>query len=324
MVERHGIECDWEKRGKVHAAVSPKGRDQVLEPFAKELEALGEPFRWLEADELRAELGSPYYHAGVATPGCILMNPAALCRGLAESLPENVTLYEHSPVTELDYDNGVRLTTTGGSLFAPKMIIAVNGFAQRFNVFRGKLLIFSADASLSRQLTEDERAALGGQETWGLTPANAFAGVTMRRTRDHRILIRHGIYYCPSARRSNYERARAREIHKQLLDRRFPMLPEVGIEHTWTGYLALSRNHAPGFGQVAPNVYAAVCQNAVGVTKGTISGLLAADMACGEDNPLIADMESLGTPSSLPPQPFLDWGVRARMAWDLWAARAER
>ena len=55
-----------------------------------------------------------------------------------------------------------------------------------------------------------------------------------------------------------------------------------------------------------------------------IGGLLAADMACGEDNPLIADMESLGSPEPLPPRPFLDIGVRAKFAWELWRNRGER
>jgi glycine/D-amino acid oxidase-like deaminating enzyme len=102
------------------------------------------------------------------------------------------------------------------------------------------------------------------------------------------------------------------------------MLPEVSLEHTWTGFVCLSRNHAPGFGQVAPNITAAVCQNAIGVTRGTISGLLAADLATGRDNPMIADLEDLGQPDKLPPRPFLDIGVEARFAWELWSNRAER
>ena len=102
------------------------------------------------------------------------------------------------------------------------------------------------------------------------------------------------------------------------------MLPNVEMEHTWTGYICVSRNGTPGFGRVAPTIYAAVSQNGFGVTQGTISGVLAADMACGEDNPLIADMESLGTPPRLPPRPALDLGVRAWFAWKLLRARAER
>jgi hypothetical protein len=61
----------------------------------------------------------------------------------------------------------------------------------------------------------------------------------------------------------------------------------------------------------------------MGVTKGTFAGILAADMACGIDNPLINDMLSLGEPSLLPPRPFLDIGERARFIWEHWRNRHE-
>ncbi|MFS2013023.1 NAD(P)/FAD-dependent oxidoreductase [Azospirillum sp. CT11-132] len=323
QVDGHGIACDWSLRGKYHAAVSEKGVAEVLTPLAKELDALGEPYRWVDRDALRKDLGSPHFSAAIHTPGCVLLNPAALCRGLADSLPANVRLHENTPVTQVDYRNGVTLTTPGGSVSAPKMILAVNGFAEKFGFYKRRLLVFAAHASLSRPLSPDERAALGGVENWGLTPANAFAGITMRRTSDHRILIRQNIHFCPGFRQSDERRRAIGAGHKRLFDQRFPMLPDVGMEHTWTGYICLSRNGAPGFARVAPDVYAAVCQNGVGVAKGTIGGVLAADMACGEDNPLIADMESLGAPTGLPPRPFLDLGVRSRFAWELWRARAE-
>lgn len=323
VVEAHGIDCDWSREGKFHAAVSRRGVRDVIEPFAKELDALGEPWEWIEGEALRARLGTGHFTAAVYTPGCVLMNPAALTRGLADSLPENVTLHENSPVTEADFRNGVQLTTPGGSLRGPRMILAANGFAEQFGFYPGKLMHLAAHASLTRPLTEAERAAYGVERPWGLTPANAFAGITMRYTNDHRILIRQGLDYCPSQRVTGQEQAAIRRRHKRLFDARFPMLPEVEMEHTWTGFVCLSRNGAPGFGQVASNVWSAVCQNAVGVTKGTVGGLLAADMATGQDNPLIADMASLGTPSDLPKRPFLDIGVRARFAWELWSNRHE-
>lgn len=43
---------------------------------------------------------------------------------------------------------------------------------------------------------------------------------------------------------------------------------------------------------------------------------------CG-DNELIGFMQSLGEPVKLPMQPFLDIGVRARLAWELWKGRKE-
>jgi glycine/D-amino acid oxidase-like deaminating enzyme len=124
-------------------------------------------------------------------------------------------------------------------------------------------------------------------------------------------------------RESESYQANIARRHKRLFDERFPMLPAVEMEYTWTGYICLSKNGAPGFGRLADNIYSSVCQNAIGVTKGTAGGMLAADMACGIDNELIGFMQSLGEPDKLPIEPLLGIGVRARLAWELWRGRKE-
>ncbi|MEM9330046.1 MAG: FAD-dependent oxidoreductase [Pseudomonadota bacterium] len=323
LVKEHGIECEWSKDGKYHAAVSERGTREVLEPFAKELDALGEPYEWVRGSDLAQKLGTEHFTAALYTPGGSLMNPAALTRGLADNLPANVTLHEHSPVIDAIFENGIHLTTEKGSVRAPKMILAANGFSEQFGFFPRKFFHLSAQASLTRPLSETEQKTYGVEKPWGLTPANAFAGITMRYTNDRRILIRQGLDYCPSQRVSEQERLEAQKRHKKLFDQRFPNLPDVEMEHTWTGIVCLSQNSAPGFGKIAPNVWSAVCQNAVGVTKGTFGGILAADMATGRENPLIEDMLSLGEPNTLPPRPFLDLGIRVRFMWELWSNRHE-
>ena len=323
VIGTHGFDCGWSKDGKYHTAVSPKGAREVLEPFARELDALGEPYEWIERPDLRMKIGSDHFTAAIYTPGGALMNPAALTRGLADSLPENVTLFENSPVIEANFENGIHFTTPNGSLRGPKFILAANGFSEQFGFFPRRFIHLVAHCSLTRQLTVKERRAFGVDRPWGLTPANAFAGITMRYTNDHRIVIRHGLSYRPSQRVTTREQAAVRQRHKALFDQRFPMLANVEIEHTWSGFVCLSENSAPGFGALAPNIWSAVCQNAVGVTKGTFGGILAADVATGRENPLIDDMVSLGEPSQLPPRPFLDIGVRARFQWELWTNRHE-
>ena len=323
QIERYGIDCDWKQPGKYQTASSDEGVGKFLEPFTRELDALNEPYTWIEKDELAGRLGTTHFKAAVYTPGCRLLNPAALVRGLADNLPENVTLCENTPVTSLDEDSGIRLTTLAGEVVADKMILGVNAFAEKFGFFQRQLLPFAANASLSRQLTEAERAAIGCEENWGVTPANAFSSVTMRYTSDHRILMRNNIYYNPDMRESKSYQANIARRHKLMFDERFPMLPAVEMEYTWTGFICLSQNGAPGFGKISDNVYTSVCQNAIGVTKGTAGGMLAADMACGVDNELIGFMQSLGKPDRLPIEPLLGIGVRARLAWELWKARKE-
>jgi glycine/D-amino acid oxidase-like deaminating enzyme len=317
------IDCSWSRRGRYHAAVSARGTEEILKPFATELGALGEPLRWLSGQEVERELGTPYYHSAVYTPGCVLLNPAALTRGLAAALPGNVNLYENSPVVVAEYGRDIELATPHGFIQAPRMILAVNGFAAEFGFLRRHLLRFATYASLTRPLTKSEGAALAGAADWGLTPANAFVSTTMRYTPDRRILIAHHMVYNPSHGIADRDLARARRKHRRVFIKRFPMLPEVTFDSTWAGHICLSRNGAPGFGRAASNIWTAVCQNAVGVTNGTISGLLAADMACGEDNSLIADIEALGRPDRLPPQPFYDCAVKIRNRWNLWRNRHE-
>ncbi len=322
-IARHGIDCDWTQPGKYQTAVSDKGVRDFLEPFARELEALDEPYTWIDKPDLDRRLGTAHFKAAVYTPGCRLLNPAALVRGLADSLPENVTLYENTPVTGLETGREICVTTAGGEVRGSQMILGVNAFAEHFGYYIRQLLPFAANASLTRRLTPAERDALGCEDNWGVTPANAFASITMRFTNDHRILIRNNIYYNPKMRETQGFVADIARRHKKLFDERFPMLPDVEMEYTWTGYICFSQNGAPGFGRLADNVYSSVCQNAIGVTKGTAGGVLAADMACGVDNELIGYMLDLGQPSKLPPRPLLDIGVRARLAWELWNARRE-
>jgi glycine/D-amino acid oxidase-like deaminating enzyme len=324
IVTRSAIACGWRRVGKYHGCSSIVGRRRVLDPFAKELAALGEPYRWVEGTALARELGTAYFHSALHTPGCVLLNPAALVRGLAASLPANVSLHERSRVTALEDGAAIRATTPDGSVTARGAILAVNGWARSFGVFDRRLVTLCGYGSLSRPLSEAEHQAIGAVADWGLTPANAYTGVTMRYTPERRILVRQHFAYAPRFTRPADEHACIQAGHERILHERFPNLRAVGIEHTWRGYLCFSRNSAPGFGQVAPNLYAAVCQNGVGVTKGTIGGLLAADLATGRDNPLIADMASLGTPSALPPRPFLDLSVRARLALEHLRWRSER
>lgn len=323
QIERYGIDCDWSQPGKYQTASSDKGVGEFLEPFARELEALDEPYTWIDKADLARRLGTSHFKAAVYTPGCRLLNPAALVRGLADNLPENVSLYEKSPVTGLQTGVNIKVTTAAGEINAPQLILGVNGFAERFGYYQRRLMPFAANASLSRQLSAAEREAIGCEDNWGVTPANAFASITMRFTNDHRILIRNNIYYNPKMRETAAYQAEIARRHKRLFDERFPMLPEVEMEYTWTGFICLSQNGAPGFGRLADNVHTSVCQNAIGVTKGTAGGMLAADMACGVDNELIGFMQSLGEPNRLPVQPFLGIGVRARLAWELWKARKE-
>lgn len=323
QVASHNIECDWSVDGKYQGAVTDRGADSMLKPFAKELDALGEPYEWVGADVLAAKLGTQHFKHAIYTPGCVLVNPAALIRGLADSLPDNVTLFENTPVVKMESANGVNVTTIAGSVSAPRMILAANGFSDQFGYRTNAFFHLAVRASLSRPLTQDEQGAYGVEKPWGLTPANALGGATMRYTNDHRLLIRQDIKLSMQQNMSVTTTQSIKAQHIKLLRERFPSVPGVALDNTWVGYICMSRNGAPAFGEIASNIWIAACQNGIGVTKGTISGLSVADLACGRDNPCIDDLQALGPPQPLPLKPMVEIGARMLMRWEIFKNRHE-
>lgn len=325
LVGNETIDCQWSRAGRYDCAVSPENSRKILGSTAAELEALGEPHELLRGDALHARLGTRYYDSAIYTPGTRLLNPAALSRGLADTLPPNVYLFENSPVLALETRPGVTALVRGGArISARKAILTNNAFVSRFGYFERQFLPFVLFASLSRPLTLEERQKLGGTPDWGITPAHGIAGATLRYTQDHRLLFRYGFQFAPSLRCPESWRTRMKLAHEKGFRARFPMLDRVTLDHFWAGFLSLSPNGAPGWGRLTEEVYAAVNCNGVGIAKQTTAGALIAELACDTGHPLIADMHALGTPGRLPQRPALDVGVRAYLAAQKWAGRAEK
>jgi dihydrodipicolinate synthase/N-acetylneuraminate lyase len=62
-------------------------------------------------------------------------------------------------------------------------------------------------------------------------------------------------------------------------------------------------------------VVAACCQNGLGSVKGTLAGRLAADLAVGCNEPMVADMLAYEEPKRIYPEPFMSIGANARLWW---------
>lgn len=321
MVTTHQIACQWSRRGKIHAAATDRGLAEI-EAFAKGIESLDEPVTRMDAEATRRYLGTSYYKGGAFTAGCVLMQPAALVRGLARALPINVDFHEESPVVAVEYGARVRAETPRGAVVAPRMILCSEAFTPAFGFLQDRLFPMYTFGSLTRPLTDAEAKALGGEGDWGIIPA-ARGGTTLRYTQDRRILVRNVVRYVPGLHVDDDALARIRADHVRSFEARFPMLPDVGFEHTWGGSLCMSKNKGTVFGKLADTVYAALCQNGVGVAKGTIAGRAVAELATGQDSPHVSDMMLFPEPEPLPTRPFLDIGVRAQLAMAHWRAGAE-
>lgn len=313
LIRQHDIDCQLRPDGKYQAAVEDKGL-AVLNAYRSGLDKLDQPYQMIDARDLPDHLGTPFYRKALYTPGTQLLQPAALAKGLAESLPDNVTLYERTTITRLEQGSRITLHHAGGQIVADQLLLTNNAFASYFGFLPGRLLPIFTYASMTRPLTDDEQARLGGKATWGIIPADPF-GSTLRRTPDQRLLVRNSFSFNADGRARQRYLDRARRQHRASFERRFPMLGGMPFEYTWGGSMCLSRNHLSHFGSLAPNVHAALCCNGLGITRGTATGTLLADWLCGERDELIDFLLGGEGPNRNPPEPLLSLGVNLNLHW---------
>ncbi|HEV7516801.1 MAG TPA: FAD-binding oxidoreductase [Thermoanaerobaculia bacterium] len=313
LVRTHGIACDWDETGWLHAAAGDAAA--VALPMLRAwLDRLGERYEELGPEHLAAITGTRFYRTGLRLPGSVLVQSGALVRGLAAHLPPNVTLYEESPVLRIDSAGGdFRLVTAAGELRAARLFLAGNGYSPLLGVLADRVFPLVTFGSLTRPLAAAEQAALGGEREWGLL-AEDNMGSTVRRTRDQRILIRNSVHYRRDLGVGDAVRERATAAHRQAFLARFPALADVPFEHTWAGVMGASPNRGHSFGEIEENLFTAAGYTGGGIAMGTTAGMLLADLALGALSRPLADMLALPAPTWLPPQPFLGLGIRLRVA----------
>jgi glycine/D-amino acid oxidase-like deaminating enzyme len=311
--------------GKINAAATAKGHAHNLS-YSRHLTAMSEDHQMLDADQMRDMTGIGYYQSGLFTPGAAMIQPAMFVRGVANGLRSNsVSIFENSPVTQLHHDGQWIAQTPQGQVTAPKVILAVNGHLNSFGFLANQLMHVFTYASMTRALTPDEVSRLGGHPIWAATPADPM-GTTVRRisgTGGDRIVIRNRFTLDTSMQVNPARIARVGRSHDRAFAARFGMLQSVEMEYRWGGRLCLSRNNVQVVRELQPGLYSACCQNGLGTVKGTLAGMLAAELACGHNSAALDRALAAPDPRPLPPNWMTSLGANAYMRWSERKAGAE-
>lgn len=323
MAEEQGWGPDiFDPCGKYSIAMSDAG-DHHLSDYARQLVSFGEDHKLLDSSETLALTGAPAFTSALFTPGCIMVQPAAYVRAFADALSPQIQLHERTPVLSFErQSNHWRIKTPKGTVTAAKIIVATNGHAQSFGLFKGQMLHIFTYASLTEEFDPKH---LSGERNWAATPAHPM-GTSLRRVKGEqgdRILIRSRYTYQPSIEVSETEIASAGRLHERKFKARFPMLEGVAMQYRWGGAMALTWNAVPAFGELEPGLIAACGCNGVGATKASANGIAAADLALGQKTELLDIITNAPKPKQLPPQPFTTIGVKASLALRHWRAGVE-
>jgi glycine/D-amino acid oxidase-like deaminating enzyme len=308
--------------GKVNGAATSAG-DRANRQYAEHLKSISEEAEFLDTNAMRSLTGSEHYISGVFTPGTVLIQPASYIRALADSLRDDIQLYENSPVLTMErVNNSWQLATPKGGVRASKVILANNGQVESFGFFKHRLMHVFLYASMTADIAH---ANLPGDRDWGITPSNPM-GTSVRRFSDgdsQRLLLRSYASYNSDMVTSEKSVERARQAHRKKLAQRYPDLAGVELENSWAGHLCLSANGSPAFGEVAEDMWSACCQNGLGTTKGTAAGVAAAERAFGAVSDLANYLEIQPENQKIVPEPFAGIGANAYLKFNDWRAGVE-
>jgi glycine/D-amino acid oxidase-like deaminating enzyme len=322
LINEHQVDCDWNECGKYFA--SSKIKDwKILRSFSNTLSKLNFEHNLLSNDELSKRLGTNFYNIALHTKGGILLHPGKLARAMIDVLPKNVCLYENSSLLNWDKDKDIiNCNFKNVKIKAKKIIFATNGFLKSLGIKSNYNFPITLTASMTRTLTDKEFKSIGQPKEWGVLPVRPM-GATIRMTKDRRILIRNTAEVHNPFKMSKLNLEKRSISQRTGIKKRFPQLPDDIVQSSWSGIVSRTRNSSQIFEKIDNNIFAAGCYNGSGIGVGTLFGEQIAIKASEENTREIEIIEARNKPTWLPPQPFLNIGIKTRLIYERLRARSE-
>lgn len=277
LIAKHNIQCDW-KPGILHA----DHRARFVEhshAYAEKLQTeYGyEDIRFVDRDEMRAMLGTEFYHGGSLDTGAGHLHPLNFALGLADGARNaGARIFEGAVVTSYENQAGKVTVKTkdGGVVSANKLILGCNGYLDALDVRVAKRVmpinnfVIATEPlgdDLARELIRDDVAVADSK----------FVINYYRLSADKRMLFGGGETYG-----YNFPRDIKAFVSPHMLEV-YPQLKDVKIDYGWGGTLAITMNRMPFFEKIEDNIFTASGYSGHGVAMATLAGQIMADAVSG-------------------------------------------
>ncbi|MEU6891244.1 FAD-dependent oxidoreductase [Streptomyces sp. NPDC046557] len=326
-IARYDIDCDFERTGEIDVATEPHQVDELRELY-EEARGLGlaDGMRWLDRDEVRAEVDSPTFLAGLwDTDGVAMLNPAKLAWGLKRAcLGLGVRIYENTRGLSLAASGaGMAVRTPYGRIFARRVALGTNIFPSLVKRIRPFTVPVYDYALMTEPLTAEQLKAIGWGNRQGLgDSANQFH--YFRITPDHRILWGGYDAIYPYRGRLDSEYDHRPETYLKLARHfftAFPQLEGIRFSHAWGGAIDTCSRFSAFFGTAhAGKVAYAAGFTGLGVGATRFGADVMLDLLDGARTERTELEMVKSKPMPFPPEPFAWTGI-ALTKWSL--ARAD-
>jgi glycine/D-amino acid oxidase-like deaminating enzyme len=314
-IARYGIDCDWNAEGEVLVAREPHEVEWMREATERS-SSFGQDVVFLERDEVRAQLDSPTYLAGLwKRSGCAMVDPARLAWGLERvALELGVRVYERTAVSDLAKTaSGVALASPRGRVHAGRVVLATNGFPPLVRSIRRYVVPVYDYVLMTEPLTAEQRASVGWERRQGFADcANHFH--YYRVSEDWRILWggydaiyhwRNGVGPELEQREATFSRLAGHFFET------FPQLEGLRFSHRWGGVIDTCARFSVMFGTALDGRVAyAVGYTGMGVAATRFGARTALDLVDRRDTERTRSRLVRSKPVPFPPEPLRYAGIQ--------------
>jgi gamma-glutamylputrescine oxidase len=275
-IERYSIDCDL-KWGYCDVALKPRHMKQFAEwrDFRKSI-GNQHDYTLLDRDELKQYVNSERYLGGLLNYANGHIHPLNLCLGeaaAAESL--GTRIFEQSRVVELVQGELPRVVTERGSVSAAKVILCGNAYL-------GGLVDRMASRVLPSSSSVIATAPLAPELARKLLPGDV-AVCDPRTALDYFRLSADGRMLFGGL--SNYTGLEPEDVEgvlRRKMERVFPELAGVAVEHAWSGLIGIGINRMPQLGHLSERVAYIQAYSGHGVAPTHIMARITAEMLTGQ------------------------------------------
>ncbi len=277
-VEKYNIDCDL-KAGNIFAAFHARHMRELEAKQALWRKHGMDDHELLDKEGMRKHVGSDAYFGGMIDKTGGHMHPLNLCLGEAAAIEKNGgVIYEMSPVISVDDEAENPVVRTAEGEVRCKILVLCG------NAYLGKVVrsLTSRVMPVSTQIIATE--PLGEARARELLPTDVcvedirYVLDYFRLSADNRLLFGGGTVYGgtdPS------------DIEKKLrpnMEKIFPQMKGVKVDHAWSGNFALSFSRVPQMGKLGPNTYFAHGYSGHGVTGSHLYGRILAEAVDGDNS----------------------------------------
>ncbi|MGY4771295.1 NAD(P)/FAD-dependent oxidoreductase [Kribbella sp. CWNU-51] len=282
-----GIDCDYHKGGTIVLARTPVQLARARAEVAAAHEWGPGDLRFLEPDEVAAQVRATKVLGATFTPHCAAIHPGRLVRGLAAVVERlGVTIHEHTPVHTIEPGRAI---TSYGGVRADVVVRATEGFTPGLaGESRAVAPVYSLMVA-----TEPLDAAVW--ERIGLADRPTFSDhrhliIYGQRTADGRLAFggRGAPYHFRSRIKPSYDEIPRVFKGLQATLRELFDLPEVRFTHAWGGPLGIPRDWCASVGLDRGSGLAwAGGYVGDGVSTTNLAGRTLTDLILGRDTGLV-------------------------------------